>query len=143
MAYRPLLLNVPALAYSSSPEDLSSCRLTIKYSETRNQASIALCFLAHIYGFEDEQSFVYTYDADNLAPASFLLSTSETLRPYEQSQIARNNVPIAKTLHLALRKPCIVRCPPSTGSLMPKSGHEAYFSHLRELARALELCVIF
>ncbi|KAF1967196.1 hypothetical protein BU23DRAFT_301028 [Bimuria novae-zelandiae CBS 107.79] len=144
MAYRSLLRNIPALVYSSNPAAPSSCRLIIKYSETHKQASIILYFLAHIHGFEAEQSFVLTYDANNLVPGtSFLRPTTEHLSRAQRSQIARNDTPSCNTLHLTLRQPCTVSCPPSTSGIAPKPGHELHLHQLREHARALEICIVF
>lgn len=144
MAYQLILRDVPAFAYSANPMVLSPCRLMMKYSEARSQASITLAFSAHVGGFEVEQAFVLRYDVDNLvAGSSYLRPTAEPLSQVQRSRIMRDNKPTLMTLYLTLHEPCRVRCPVSPGCFGPKLGHEASFDELRGLARALNIGVIF
>ncbi|KAF2437254.1 hypothetical protein P171DRAFT_183901 [Karstenula rhodostoma CBS 690.94] len=144
MVYHSPLQDVPALAFSSDSATPSPCRLSIKFSKAHNQASILLSFCAHVHDFADEQQVVLIYDADQLVPGtSFLRPTTEDLSQAQQSRLARSGSPAFKTLQLTLRQPCPVRCLPSTGCIAPKTGHETQLHQLRDLARALDICLVF
>ncbi|KAL5430526.1 hypothetical protein PMIN06_012523 [Paraphaeosphaeria minitans] len=142
MAYTLLLSHVPALAYSSDPTILSSCRLAIKYSKALKQAAIFLRMSLHIHGFENGQSLSLMYQADNLS-SIFMQPTTEILSADQRKEIARRGGPILKTLHLRLHTPCRIHCPSSAQSIAPKSGHDSSFYRLQDLARAVVANVIF
>jgi hypothetical protein len=144
MAYTFILRDIPALAYSSNPAALLSCQLVIKYHTSRKQAAIFLNLSAHTYGFEHAQLFVLTYNADNLVPGTTFLGPATTDLPQDRLvKVARTNTAAVKILSLTLHAPCPVRCPPSTGCIAPKPGHETHFRQLRDLASATEVRIVF
>lgn len=145
MAYTFLLRNTPAFAYSSKFATLLSCNLVIKYSTSRKQAAMIVSLPTHIDGFDDAQLFDLVYNADDLVSGRTFLGPGPD--DLSQSQLAtitrRNDVVAVKTIHLALQTSCLVRCPPSTGCVIHKPGHDDAFRQLRNLASSTEVHIVF
>ena len=136
---------IPALAYSTSDAaSVSSCSLIIRHSEPHMQATISLQFSVPIHGFDDDQSFTLLYDADNLVPGTNSLGPATVSLPQARlDEISRQGNPKPRALSLTLKKPCPVRCPPSSGSVAPKHGFDSRFRQLVDLARATEVHILF
>ena len=137
---------VPVLA--SAREDgaaQSSCVLVAKYCEQPLQISFFLQYTTFIDGFDNEQTFVLIYDADNLIHGATSLKTATAPLPHDQlTSIARAGNPQIRVLTLTVARPCRIRCPPSssTSTLMSKGGYEAPFHRLVKLAQATEIDIL-
>jgi len=142
MGYTFLLRDIPALAYSSNLAAPCSCVFQILYSESLKQASISLSIQTHICGFEEPQPFELAYNADNWKTVGLSTATRD-LDEGHLATIRRRNTPAARTLSLSLHSSCPVRCPPSSGSIAPKPGHETSFAQLRDLASTAEVDIVF
>jgi hypothetical protein len=135
---------IPALAYPISSAALPSlCTLLIKCSETSMQLTITLQLSIFIHGFDGEQLCTLVYDADNLRTGTTSLSETTSLPQARLEEIARHGNLIPRILSLTLKKPCPIQCPPSSGSIAPKHGFGAQLRQLADLARALEVHVLF
>jgi hypothetical protein len=136
---------VPVLASArSDPAAQSACLLFIKYNEEPLQLSFYLQCTTSIHGYDDEQTFTLIYDADKLMHDATSLNDTTTCLSHDQlTSIARAGNPQIRALALTLAKPCQIRCPPSTGILAAKSGSEAPFHRLVNLAKATMIDVLF
>jgi hypothetical protein len=136
---------IPALAYpKSDPASQWSCSLLIKYCETRMLATISLQTSIPIHGYDDEQTFILQYGADNWVPGTISLGPATICPSRTQlNAIARDGKPKPRSLFLTMRNPCRIWCPPSTGSIAPKHGFDAPFHQLVKLARATAVHIVF
>ncbi|KAF2631340.1 hypothetical protein BU25DRAFT_320872, partial [Macroventuria anomochaeta] len=136
---------IPVLAYptcdTASPVSLS---LFFKCNESRAQATLCLQSSLFIHGFDDAQTFILQYDANNLIPGVISLGPANISLPQARlDEIARHGSPQIRTLSLALREVCPVWCSPSSGPLTPRPGHETALYQLAKLAQAAELHILF
>ncbi|KAF2853901.1 hypothetical protein T440DRAFT_293083 [Plenodomus tracheiphilus IPT5] len=136
---------IPALAYpkcdAASPISLS---LLIICNESPAQATVCLQTSLFIRGFDDAQTFILQYDADNFVSGP--LSLTPAFIPLPQSrlhELARHGNPQIHTLSFTLKKVCPVWCAPSSVPLAPQDGFKASFDQLTNLAKATELHILF
>ncbi|KAI0572697.1 hypothetical protein Alg130_10396 [Pyrenophora tritici-repentis] len=71
------------------------------------------------------------------------MTAKRTLAPTELSHIARNQTPEVRALSLNLKKPCAILCPNVSGSIAPQPSHELHFRQLVDLAKAIEITILF
>lgn len=137
---------IPALAYppsnASSPVLLS---LMFRFNESAATASILLQSSLVVAGYNDAQTFVLQYDADNMKPGQ--ISVCPATIPLPQSrldQVARDGSPRMQTLSLTLKRAAGLWCSHSDSTgLQPRPGHEAAFTQLAQLVKATRLHVLF
>ena len=133
------------LAYpSSDAASLVSLSLIFKYHEDRAQATLSLLHSSvFLQGFDDAQTFILQYDADDIIPGTIPLKPAAIALPQTRfAEIARSRSPQIRTLFLRLKSCCQIWYP-FTGSIAPKPGFEAPFIQLANLAKATELCILF
>jgi hypothetical protein len=138
---------VPVLAYLSDFTADSSlpCSFNVKYSEPLTEVTISLQFTFFIDGFDKEQVFTLVYGADNLvADKITLYHEADSFIPQERlHQISKQGKPQWKTLSLALKTPCPIRCPPCGTPILPHKSTCPTFNHcFVRLARAMELKIV-
>jgi hypothetical protein len=133
----------PVMAYpttgTSSPMPLS---LMIKYNKSNAQATLSLKSFIFLQGFDDAQTFMLQYDANNFVQGTISLGPATIdLPPARLDQIARSRSPQIRTLSLSLKACCPIWCPP-TKSIAPKQGYDDVFQQLAALAEATKLCIV-
>ena len=137
---------IGALAYVANDNDTCSllrCTFQVKFKDGLH-ATFSLQHTAHVHGSIDAQVFHFLYDADNLVPATTTCTTAKrTLALTESSHIARNQTPEVRALSLNLKKPCAILCPNVSGSIAPQPSHELHFRQLVDLAKAIEITILF
>jgi len=135
---------IPALVYSTNnAASLLSCSLAIRLSEACMQATISLQLTVPLAGFDLEQRFTLFYDADNWVPGATALGPATLALPQARiNEISRPGNPKLRTLSLVVKKPCPILCPPPE-SIVPKQGLESRFRELVDLAKAIEVYVLF
>jgi hypothetical protein len=134
---------VPVLAYQSdcTAESPLPCSFIVRYSESLMSFTLFLQFTFFIDGFDDEQVFTLTYDADNLvADKTTLYHNVNSLVPRERLQAtSKQGKPQWKTLSLALKTPCSIWGPSCPRSILPhKSTCPTFDNCFVQLARATE-----
>jgi len=134
---------ISVLVYSEAdPKSRWLCSLSAKHSDTHMHATISLQSKIFIRGFDDEQTFTFLYDADNLVPNSNFLNPAMVSLPQAQlEKIIRQGNPQVRTLSLTTRKHCPINCP--RGSIEPKEGFEYPFHQLTKLAGATTVHIVF
>lgn len=135
----------PVLAYSTlEPASPWLCSLLFKHSDKRKQATISLKSSISIHGFEDEQIFMFQYDADNLVPGTSSLGPATIPLPQTRlDEIARQAAPQMRTLSLSIKETCPIWCPPFSGPIAPKPGFDTPFHQLVKLAKATAVHILF
>lgn len=99
---------------------------------------------ARVHGSIDAQVFHTLYDADNLVPATTTCATAKrTLALTKSSYVARYQKSEVRALSLNLKKPCAILCPNISGSIAPQPSHELHFRQLVDIARAMEITMMF
>jgi hypothetical protein len=133
---------IKALVYLT-PDSASQqqCSLHFKYSKERDQATVSLEF--SISGFDDEQTFIFQYDANNLVPGTTKLGPVDIPLPQVLlSQLKRHAVTDMRTLSLSLKEACPIWCPSFPGSTTPKPGFDTDFHQLVNLAKAKQVYIL-
>jgi hypothetical protein len=136
---------IPVLAYppcdAASPVPLF---LVFKFNESRATATLLLRSSLFIDNFDDAQTFILQYDANNLKPGAISLGPATIPLPQERlAGVSREGNPQIRTLSLTLMKVCPVWCQPSFGILKPKPDHEVAFNQFANLAKATQLHILF
>lgn len=137
---------IGALAYVANDNDTCSllrCTFQVKFKDGLH-ATFSLQHTAHVHGSIDAQVFHFLYDADNLVPATTTCTTAKrTLALTESSHIARNQTPEVRALSLNLKTPCAILCPNVLACIAPQPSHELHFRRLVDLAKAIEITILF
>lgn len=135
---------VPALASLPLNDGTSClCSLVVRVNEAYRQATITLHFNLSIHGSDTEQRISLVYDADNLVPGEIKLGPAKE-NPLQLAEITRrNDFKSLRVLHVALKQPCTVLCPRSSGNIAPKDSSDARFQKFVDLAKATRLSITF
>jgi hypothetical protein len=136
-----------ALAYppDSTPVSPLECSFNVKFSNFFSSATISLQFSLLVNGCDSKRNFILIYDADNL------LAGKTTLRDQVDIGISReqlsNFVPEGqlelRTLSLALKDFCPIRCPSFSPPILPhKNTCSISYNHFVRLTRAKETKIV-
>jgi hypothetical protein len=136
---------IPVLAYTTSDDPTPSlCTLSVRHCDAPMQTTLSLKFSIPIHGYDDKQAFILIYNADNLVSGKTTLGPATIPIPQDRlNKITPSGSPLLKTLSFTLKEPCPVWGPSSSGSIAPKSELDHSFHQLVQLARALEIHMLF
>jgi hypothetical protein len=136
---------IPVLAYTAFDHLTPwSCTLSVRHCEEPMQTTLSLMVSIPIHGCDDKQAFILIYNADNLVSGKTTLGPATIPLPQDRlNKITPSGSPKLKTLSLTLKETCPVWGPSSSGSIAPKSDLDPSFHQLVQLARALEIHILF